>query len=343
MRLVRENELVAPVRMDDRASAEPESAAELRSCALAARTRALMARFGLHAVKSRGQNFLLEGNVAEGLVDALGLDGTYGCVEVGAGLGALTLPLMRLAGRVVAYEVDRHLAAALQWLLADVANIDIHAEDFLKADLGAACLTPGAPERWVAIGNLPYYITTPLLEKLLGAGTCGGPAFERIVVTMQAEVGERILATPGGKEYGLLTLFCRYHAADIRRLFRIGPGAFLPRPQVDSIALVITPRHAPPAEIIAPNVFFAVTGAAFRHRRKTLSRALKTGLAETGAEPVDVAAALAEAGIAPERRAETLSFAEFTTLANAVVRVSGDALADRPGATDGIAGETEDR
>ena len=333
---------MALVRTDDRASADPESAAELRLCPLAARTRALMARFELHAVKSRGQNFLLESNVAEGLVAALGLDASCGCVEVGAGLGALTVPLTQAAGRVVAYEVDRHLAATLRWLLADVANIDIRAEDFLKADLAEACGKIGAPERWVAIGNLPYYITTPLLEKLLGAGHHGGPAFERIVVTMQAEVGERILASPGGKEYGLLTLFCQYHAADIRRLFRIGPGAFLPRPKVDSLALVITPRKSPPAEIAAPHVFFAVTGAAFRHRRKTLSRALKTGLAEVAAEQVDVAAALAEARIAPERRAETLSFAEFATLSNAVARVAGDAFADRRAGSDGILGETED-
>ena len=287
-------ESVALACEDDRVSDVAGDAATVRSWPLAARTRALMRQFGLRAVKSRGQNFLIEEHVALGLAEAVCAGEANRIVEVGAGLGALTLPLAETGRRVVAYEIDRKLSAALQWLLAGLDNAEVRTEDFLKADLeklrageaGERSLSPV----WAAVGNLPYYITTPLLEKLFGAAPRAGLAedggekkatprtFERVVATMQAEVAERILARPGSKQYGPLTIFCRFHCETIERLFRIGPGAFLPRPEVDSVALLMVPRERQPEQIRDAEVFFTVVRAAFGHRRKTLGTALRTGL-----------------------------------------------------------------
>jgi len=282
---------------------------------LAARTRELLARYDLRLKKSLGQNFLLnQGKVeriAEAALDAAEEMGAERIVEVGPGLGALTLPLGRSGRHVVAFEVDQRFRSALDEVLAGLPNVSVRWEDFLHADVTAA--TNGY--RYVAAGNLPYQITAPLLEKLLGDPQC-----RALVITVQKEVAERLTAEPGGKDYGPLTLFCRYNAAAIETIVRLSPGDFLPPPQVDSVALKLVRRTAPPFAQPDAAQFSHTVRAAFNHRRKSLVTGL-THAPQLGLSREQVAAAVVRAGLDGQRRAETLTMDELARLALALRQV----------------------
>ena len=280
----------------------------LLELSLAARTRELLARHDLRPVKGLGQNFLLDENLA-GKLARLALDeAPVTVLEIGAGLGALTVPLARAGATVVAYEKDKKLEAPLRDLLRDFRNVRLEMGDFLDADLA-----PHAGPDTVAVGNLPYYVTSPILEKLL----LTQPPLKAIIVTVQREVAERLLAAPGTREYGSLTAFCAYHVQSVEQVARLTPEVFHPRPSVWSAAVRMVPRRRPPEEVRSPQHFFAGLRAAFGFRRKTLRRALMTAR-ETALDRDAAEAVLGAAGIAPERRGDTLSFEELIALGNAL-------------------------
>jgi len=270
----------------------------------AAAVRHELARLGRPARKALGQHFLVNAAVVDRIVALADLTpGADRVLEIGPGLGALTARLADRAGTLWLVEVDRDLAARLRETYAAVAHVQVVEADVLGVDF-AALLGPGP--RAIAVANLPYNIATAVLAALLAQPGC----FRRLVVMVQREVAERLRATPGSKTYGALSVLTQA-AADVRRGFRVGPDAFVPRPKVDSEVLCLEPYTTPPVAIGDAGGFRRVVLAAFNQRRKQLGNSLAGVLA-------DPVAALHGLGIDPTRRAETLTLAEFAAVAAAV-------------------------
>ncbi|MGQ0384820.1 MAG: 16S rRNA (adenine(1518)-N(6)/adenine(1519)-N(6))-dimethyltransferase RsmA [Gammaproteobacteria bacterium] len=250
------------------------------------------------ARKRFGQHFLHDPGVIARIVAAIDPRPGERIVEIGPGTGALTLPLLARCGRVEAIEVDRDLGRELPRIAAGKGELFLHQADALGYDFRA--LRGGGPPLRIC-GNLPYNISTPLLFHLLDAGD----AVADMHFMLQREVVQRMIAPPGGKEYGRLTVML---AASCRAvsLFRVGRGAFQPPPRVDSAVVRLLPHREPPFPMPDPVRFARIVAAAFQMRRKTLRNALRGLLDE---------AAFAAAGIDAGRRAETLAPAEFGRLA----------------------------
>lgn len=269
----------------------------------------VLRRLGLRPEKARGQHFLLHPHQARRIVASLDLSPRETVVEVGPGLGALTVLLAQEARRVVALEVDPALAAYLQKeLLAGAPQVEIICQDVLRFDILRLSREVGEPV--AVVGNLPYQITSPLLFKL-AAEKAG---VSRAVLMMQQEVGGRLAAAPGSKDYGILTVLLQYHFA-LTRLFSLGPANFYPPPQVTSVVVRLEPREPEPQA--RDEAWLAqVVKAAFSSRRKTLRNTLAARGTALGLPAPEVLAALKALQIDPGRRGETLSVPQFVTLAN---------------------------
>lgn len=275
----------------------------------AAAIKRLLRESGLAPRHRLGQNFLVDPLVLAAILRAADLSRADVAIEIGPGLGVLTQGLAQQAGRVLALELDPGFLAILRQRLADAANVELVQGDALRADLAALVngSQPPAPGRVKVVANLPYYITTPLLMRLLEE--VGG--WERAVLMVQREVADRLLAAPGGKSYGMLSLAVGYYARG-EMVAPVGRNSFWPAPDVDSAVVRLWRREAPPVD--APqDILFAAIKAAFAQRRKTLSNTLGARWPRE-----QVLAALAEVDIDPQRRGETLSLEEFGTLARAL-------------------------
>lgn len=271
----------------------------------------LCRRHGLTPNKAKGQHFLLHPEQAQRLAAALDLEPQDTVVEIGAGLGGLTVFLAAAARQVVALEVDSRLVDLLQrQILPELANVQVIKQDALGFDFRGLCQQVGQP--LAIIGNLPYQITSPLLFKLLREKT----AVRVMVLTMQLEVGQRLLAPPGGKDYGILSVLMHYHFS-LERLFNLGPGNFYPAPRVDSVVLRCRPR-SPEVAAASEEGLLQVVKAAFATRRKTLKNVLAAQAARWQQSPAGLLAILAGLGIDPQRRPETLTVAEYVHLSNAL-------------------------
>ena len=271
-------------------------------------TREILRRHGLRAKKSWGQNFLVDTRVQERIVAAAAVGSDDVVVEIGAGLGALTQGLVAHAGQVIAIEHDVDLATLLEQELGPCPGLRVERADALGFDFAEAARAAGRP--LVVVGNLPYQITSPLLFAITDAAA-GGQVIGRAILMVQREFAQRMLAGPGSKVYGRLSVMVQQQAEG-EILFHVGPGAFHPRPAVTSTVLRLRPRLAPLAPVRDPAHFAQVVKQAFAARRKMLRRALEP---LAGAEAAG--RALAQAGIQGTRRAEELSVAEFACLANA--------------------------
>ncbi len=242
---------------------------------------------------------------------ALELDGQETVVEIGAGLGALTFFLAQAAPQVVALEMDHRLPPILQEeVLVGLSNVEIVSQDALHFDFLALSRTLGRP--LAVIGNLPYQITSPLLFKLLEEKT----ALKVMVLMIQQEVGQRLLAQPGGKEYGILSVLLQYHFR-LERLFSLGPNNFYPAPKVDSVVLRFRPL-LPELPVVDAALLKQVVKAAFATRRKTLKNSLSAQASRFQHTPATLLELLHALGIDPGRRPETLSVLEFVRLTNAL-------------------------
>lgn len=257
--------------------------------------------------KCFGQNFLRDRHVVEQILTAADLQPDDRVLEIGPGLGVLTDRMLPLVREVVAIEVDRDLAAALRERSA--ANLTVHEGDALS--LPWESLLPDPPYKLVA--NLPYNISSQILFRILDHRHCLG----RLVLMFQKEVGDRLAATPGTKDYGILSVFCQLWF-DIRRVTLVPPGAFYPPPKVTSIVLSFEPLVRPRVEIADEEFFRRVVKAAFAQRRKTL----RNSLLGSGFGAATIDPALTSAGIDPGRRGETLTLADFARLADAMQSVS---------------------
>jgi 16S rRNA (adenine1518-N6/adenine1519-N6)-dimethyltransferase len=262
---------------------------------------ALLHAHGLAPRRALGQNFVVDPNTVRRIVRLAGVGPGDHVVEVGAGLGSLTLGLADSGADVIAVEYDPGLAAAVTEVVASRDNVRVVEGDALKLDWHA--LLAGAPH-WVLVANLPYNVATPMVADLLD----GVPEIERFFVMVQREVAERFAASPGSKAYGALSVKIAYWAT-ARLVGDVPPTVFLPRPNVMSSLVEITRRPAPAIGLEVPaERLFAIVRAGFAHRRKTLHNAL-AGVVDD--------AAFAAAGVSPGARAEQLDVAAWGRLAAA--------------------------
>jgi 16S rRNA (adenine1518-N6/adenine1519-N6)-dimethyltransferase len=253
--------------------------------------------------KSLGQHFLNDRRILQRIIDSLELTGTETVIEIGPGRGSLTELLVPAARRLILIEYDRALAALLRTRFADVPSVSVIEADVLTIDLGKAA---GAP--YMLVGNVPYYITTPILFHALQA-----PRPERAVYLVQREVAERIAAAPGSEEYGALSANVQA-VAHAKLLFRVAAGSFHPPPKVESAVVRITPRLDPAVAPSEEAAFRRFVQDAFGMRRKQMRRVLREILS-IDADAAD--AMLAAASIDPMARPETLSPEDFARLLRA--------------------------
>ena len=254
--------------------------------------RELLDRYHLRADKRFGQNFLVEGSYLRRIAEAVGVQAGETVYEVGPGLGSLTRALAEAGARVVALEMDRRLQAVQQETLAGL-NVEVIWGDALQFDWTEV------PQGSLFASNLPYNIATPLITKLL---LCG--RFRRVVGLVQKEVALRMVAAPGTPEYGILSLRVQHHA-QVKRLFDIPAGAFLPAPKITSSVVRLEPNSNPDDPAL-----FDLIGSAFNQRRKTLANALRAA----GYSPMEIFHGLERLGLSPNIRGEALSLSQFKQL-----------------------------
>ena len=268
-------------------------------------TRHILKAFDLHASKRLGQNFLIHGGTVEAIVETADICPGDRVLEIGPGIGTLTQGLAEAGASVTAVELDKKLPAVLAETLSGYDRVRIVGGDILKTDIPAFM----GEEPFKVVANLPYYITTPILLTLLERRL----PITRIVTMVQREVAERMIALPGGRDYGALSVAVQYYT-EPRLAIEVSPRCFLPPPAVESAVMDCVVRKTPPVEVEDEKHFFRVVRAAFGQRRKTIGNALKIlGL------PRDILqGALSKAGIDPLRRGETLSLSEFAALAGAL-------------------------
>lgn len=274
------------------------------------RARELMERHQLFPRKKWGQNFLLDGNILGKIVSACDLDDQDYVVEIGPGLGALTEQLAPKCQGLLAIEIDEDFAPVLnevlspyprvRFLFADVLQVDVEQELCRAFDLSQV-------PSFKVCANIPYNITSPILFQLLEE--C--PRLEKAVLMMQKEVGDRIMARPGGKDYGLLTLTTAYYAT-VEQITKVSQNCFFPRPEVDSSVLRFSPRREK-VQVVNEVLFKGLLRAAFQKRRKTMLN-ICSGFFHIDKQEVRVI--LEEKGISPASRPENLTLEDFAELAN---------------------------
>ena len=274
-----------------------------------AEVRSLAAALGLRPTKQRGQNFVIDANTVRRIVRDAGVDGDDVVLEVGPGLGSLTLALLAVARRVVAVEVDPALAAALPATIASYAPEQAEHFEVVQGDAMRVEDLPG-PAPTALVANLPYNVSVPVLLHLLALL----PSLEHGLVMVQAEVADRLAAQPGSKVYGVPSVKAAWFA-DVRRAGSVSRSVFWPAPNVDS-GLVAWKRREPPSTQVSRQDVFAVVDAAFAHRRKALRRTLRelAGSAEAAED------ALRRSGIDPMARGESLDVRQFTRIAEEILR-----------------------
>ena len=278
--------------------------------------RSLAADLGIRPTKQRGQNFVIDANTVRRIVRAAGLEPDDVVVEVGPGLGSLTLALLGAVSRVVAIEVDPLLARALPATVERFAPAYADRLEVVEADALRVGELPG-PAPTALVANLPYNVSVPVLLHLLALL----PSLRKGLVMVQSEVADRLAAAPGSRTYGVPSVKAAWYA-DVRRAGAIGRNVFWPAPNVDS-GLVAWERREPPAVSVTREEVFAVVDAAFAQRRKTLRSTLKNlaGSAEAAE------AALAHAGISPMARGESLGVEDFARVAEGLAQVKSGGAA----------------
>lgn len=270
-----------------------------------------MQESGFRVKKRLGQNFLVAPEYLMRIVEAAELDPQTAVLEIGPGWGSLTQHLLERAGRVVAVEVDRQLVEILQERFAEEEHLRLWAADILKVEMAEVEREMEGFSRRCVVANLPYYITTPIVMKLLESPL----SFDTMVIMVQKEVAERMLAPPGNKQYGSLSIAVQYRTTG-KVVCKVPPHAFYPPPQVDSMVIRLDRREAPPVQVEDEELFFRLVRSSFASRRKTLLNNLLPLIPQYSRR--DVEQLLCDLSIQPERRAETLSMEEFAVLSNRI-------------------------
>lgn len=270
------------------------------------KTAELVKKYNFKFSKSLGQNFLIDDSVPRDIVSGAEVCKDDLVIEIGPGVGTLTAQLLNTAKRVVAIELDNDLIPILSQELGDNQNFTLIHNDALKVDFNEII---GDEQSVKLVANLPYYVTTPIIVKLLKEKY----NFKSLTIMIQKEVAERMAAEPGNKDYGALSLLVQYYCnTEIVR--KVPPACFIPRPKVDSIVIRLEKLDNPRVEVQNEKLFFYIIRNAFNMRRKTLWNGVKNiGLPKEKLEE-----AFSEANVDPKRRGETLSIEEFAALADAI-------------------------
>jgi 16S rRNA (adenine1518-N6/adenine1519-N6)-dimethyltransferase len=259
--------------------------------------------------KSLSQYFLRSDAVRKRILDSAGVEADDVVVEIGAGTGALTRGLAEVASRVVAVEIDRGLAEALRASAGSAPNVSVFCGDILDLDLEELAARHGRREL-VVVGNLPYHVTTRIILHLLERHS----VLRRATIMVQREYAERLLASPGGRDYGAITLRTGY-TAEVKKIIDVPPTAFHPRPKVDSTVLALVFRSDPAVRVESEGFLFELIRGAFAQRRKMLVNSLSR---LSGLEKEEVKRVCRSMNVNPGRRPETLSLEEFAGLADAL-------------------------
>lgn len=276
----------------------------------------IMTRYGFRFSKSLGQNFLIEKSVLERIVAGAEITERDDVLEIGPGFGTLTRYLAAHSSRVVSVEIDSSLLPVLAETLADLPNTEVVHGDVLQVDLKGLIASRFEGRAPKVVANLPYYVTTPIIMRFLEEEI---PVTD-LVVMVQKEVADRMAASPGGKDYGALSVAVQYFCRP-EILFKVSTGCFMPAPTVESAVIRLQVLPEPAVRVVSRRLFFATVRGAFGKRRKTLLNALSDS--ELSLSKEQVRSVLTEAGIDPIRRAETLSIDEFAALSNAVASAKG--------------------
>ena len=277
--------------------------------------RDLCARYDFALSKGFGQNFIVNPGVCPKIVGAAGIDGDWGVLEIGPGIGVLTKELALRAKKVVAVEVDKRLPPLLAETLAEFDNVEIVLQDILKVDIAALIREKFAGMPVAVCANLPYYITSPILMRLLEEKL----PIRHITVMVQKEAAQRITAPPGSRQAGAISYAVAYYATP-RLLFSVQPGSFYPPPKVTSAVIQLEVRQAPAVETADEAGFFRLIRAAFSQRRKTAANAVSGAL---GIPKAAVTAALEAAGLPAAARPEQLTLEDFARLQRQLAAFGG--------------------
>jgi len=278
-----------------------------------AEVKRILAAHGLRPKKRFGQNFLIDRNILNKILDAAELDSDSVVLEIGPGLGTVTKEAAEVASKVVAVEADRDLIPVLDEIIGGYPNTEVLCADFLDLDLEPFIKDRFGERRITVVANLPYYITSPLIIKLLDAKHL----INRMVIMVQEEVADRLSANPGTEGYGSLSVFVQYHCI-VSIVSRAKRTVFYPSPEVDSAIVRLDVRESPVIKTADEELFFKIVRASFGQRRKTLLKAL-SGSPDLGWSREKAEKALNKAGIDPSRRGETLSLEEFAAITKAAV------------------------
>ncbi|SET23217.1 dimethyladenosine transferase [Natronincola peptidivorans] len=273
------------------------------------KTKEIIEEYQFKFSKSLGQNFLIDKNILEKIVEAAEITKEDWVIEVGPGIGSLTQHIAEKAGKVVAVEIDRNLIPILEKTLEAYNNTEVIHEDILKVNLHEVIEEKFGKKKIKVIGNLPYYVTTAIIMKFLEEKV----PMTSMTVMIQQEVAQRMQASPSTKDYGSLSIAVQYYCQP-KILLKVPPAVFMPRPKVDSTVIRLDVLEKPRVQVENEKLFFQIIRDAFGKRRKTLVNALSTGNLSLNKE--DIRKAMEIAGIEEKRRGETLSIEEFAKLAN---------------------------
>ncbi|MBA4495830.1 16S rRNA (adenine(1518)-N(6)/adenine(1519)-N(6))-dimethyltransferase RsmA [Paenactinomyces guangxiensis] len=280
---------------------------------ISSRTRELLSRYGIVLKKSLGQNFLTDMHVLDKIIRAAELTGNSGVLEIGPGIGALTERLAEQAKKVVAVELDQRLIPVLEQLFIAKPHVKIIHGDAIRVDLNEIIREHFQEAETIhVVANLPYYVTSPIIVRLLAERL----PLKNIVVMIQKEVADRLTALPGSKNYSSLTVLVHYFAK-AEEVAHVPSHVFVPRPKVDSAVTRLRLRDQPAVRVSDEALFFKVVRAAFAQRRKTLLNTLHSNLLSSYSK-AKVEHWLREAAIDPKRRGETLGLPEFASLTEVI-------------------------
>ena len=268
----------------------------------------ILSRHGFTFSKSLGQNFLINPSVCPRMAELSGADSGVGVIEIGPGIGVLTNELCRLADKVVAVELDKRLLPVLEETLGEYDNLRVVNADVLELDLHRLIEEEFEGMEVVVCANLPYYITSPVIMKLLEDKL----PIKAVTVMVQKEAAQRICAEVGSRQSGAVTVSVNFYAKP-ELLFGVSAGSFMPAPKVDSAVIRLDVLSKPPVEVESEEKFFAVVKAAFSQRRKILANSLSSGLSLDKSRVFEI---LQECGIPENIRAEKLSLQNFADIAN---------------------------
>lgn len=278
------------------------------------RTKAILNKYQFSFKKSLGQNFLVDLNILNQIVSCAEITDKTGVIEIGPGIGSLTEQLAQQSAKVVAIEIDQRLIPILEDTLSPYENVSLINEDVLEVDLSKIIEQHFSNITKVnVVANLPYYVTTPILFKLLEANI----PLTNIVVMLQKEVADRITAQPGTKDYSSLSIAIQYYT-NAEVMLTVPKTVFIPQPKVDSAVIKLTKRQNPPVKVMSEDFFFTVVRSSFLQRRKTILNNLVNNLQEGKEKRMEIRESLLEVDIDPQRRGETLSLAEFAKLSNSL-------------------------